>query len=210
MTPPPPARTLTEVLAQLWADTRAVHPTLPPVSIVVSTERPSADHSHDRWGDGSALQIVVSRETLEQGAEAVLTAVIHDAAHLRNWAAGVVDTTRHGHYHNARFRTSAEALGLSWPEGQLAPPSVGFRDVSFAQPARDCMPPLLLGTLQAAITDVLPELAPRRGSKQTSPRVTAECQCQPARKIQITPRALEQGPIICGICQGAFTSSRMA
>jgi hypothetical protein len=40
----------------------------------------------------------------------------------------------------------------------------------------------------------------RRGGQ----RVAVECACTPPRKLHLTPRQLEDGPVICGLCCAPF------
>ncbi|MFD0276186.1 hypothetical protein ACFVHB_20095 [Kitasatospora sp. NPDC127111] len=152
---------------------------------------------------------MVSRDTLAEGAEATLTALMHDAAHLLNWVNQVSDTTRRGSYHNRRFADAAEVVGLSWPDGKLAPASSGFRDVVLSDQVRAYPEtPKLLTELEAAITTTLPALAPRRESGKTRTRITAACACEQPRRITLTPSTLDRGMIICDVCRQPFKAAQ--
>jgi hypothetical protein len=35
-------------------------------------------------------------------------------------------------------------------------------------------------------------------------RIAVECACQPPRRIQLTPKAIDDGPVICGLCHATF------
>ena len=35
-------------------------------------------------------------------------------------------------------------------------------------------------------------------------RVAVECACQPPRKLHMTPKQIEDGPVICGVCGTPF------
>jgi hypothetical protein len=46
---------------------------------------------------------------------------------------------------------------------------------------------------------------PGKPAKRGGRRTAAECTCQPEpRRIQLTPKQIEDGPIICGLCRAPF------
>lgn len=93
----------------------------PPVTIVVKRDERAWGHttvakvwapSKVKEGDpASRFEIMISGENLRRGAEAVATTLLHEAAHARNLAAGVLDTDTNGR-HNLTFKTTAEEHGL--------------------------------------------------------------------------------------------------
>ena len=58
------------------------------------------------------FEIMISGENLARGAEAVAGTLLHEAAHARNLARGILDTDVNGR-HNAKFKTAAEEHGLT-------------------------------------------------------------------------------------------------
>jgi hypothetical protein len=40
--------------------------------------------------------------------------------------------------------------------------------------------------------------------KRGGRRVAVECGCQPPRKLHMTPKQIEDGPVICGLCRAPF------
>ena len=40
--------------------------------------------------------------------------------------------------------------------------------------------------------------------KRGGQRLAVECACQPPRKLHMTPRQIEDGPVICGVCGTSF------
>jgi hypothetical protein len=40
--------------------------------------------------------------------------------------------------------------------------------------------------------------------KRGGRRVAVECSCQPPRKLHMTPKQIEDGPVICGLCNAPF------
>jgi hypothetical protein len=46
---------------------------------------------------------------------------------------------------------------------------------------------------------------PGKPAKRGGRRAAAECACRPQpRRIQLTPKQIEEGPIICGLCCAPF------
>lgn len=148
--------------------------------------------------------LVVSADALEEGPEAVLTALLHDAAHILSWRRGVQDTTMRGSYHNARYLTSAEEVGLEWPVGAGRSSSRGFVDPRLTDAARRRHEQDLVA-LGPVIAQTLPHLiVPKSTSGRRTERITAQCQCDPPRLFRISASALEKGPITCGVCGELF------
>ena len=40
--------------------------------------------------------------------------------------------------------------------------------------------------------------------KRGGRRAAVECACQPPRKLHLTPKQIEDGPVICGVCREPF------
>ena len=69
----------------------------------------------ERWQakqPGALAEIFVGGEGLVRGARRVLATLLHEAAHGLAHKRGIKDTSRQGRYHNQRFKTIAEELGL--------------------------------------------------------------------------------------------------
>lgn len=65
--------------------------------------------------DGEARhEIMIASECLAAGAEQVLQTLIHEAVHALAEERGVKETSRQGRYHNKRFRSLAEELGMTY------------------------------------------------------------------------------------------------
>lgn len=95
------------------------HPEVPDVTIVVKRDGRAWGHttvariwSPAKGEEADRLEIMVSGENLARGAREVAATLIHEAAHARDLALGILDTDVNGR-HNAKFRASAEALGLT-------------------------------------------------------------------------------------------------
>lgn len=199
---------LLTALDALWERLRAEVPDLPPIRPTVSPTNRRGDHS-PRWiedDEGYILGLVVSADVLQEGAETVLEAVLHDAAHLLNWKRGVKDTTMRGAYHNQAFVTAAEEVGLLWPVDGQRTPSRGFEGVELGDEAKR-RHALDVRALDRAIPLVLPHLelpAAPRGSR--TDRLTLRCECDPPRSFRISRTIAATGPITCGVCGAEFTT----
>ena len=60
----------------------------------------------------SLSEVLITQDGLTDQAAQVLATLLHEAAHSVAWQRGISDTSRQGRYHNHRFRTVAEELGL--------------------------------------------------------------------------------------------------
>lgn len=209
--PTSPPGPLLQALDALWQRIRADHDELPAAQIVVTPSALRADHGPERWvwvDETTVTGLVVNAETLNEGPEAVVTFLRHEAAHLLNWRRGVKDTTMRGVYHNQSFLTAAEEVGLIWPEGAERVQGRGYNAPSLGDETR-AKHLADVEALTAAIAQSLPHLtvpppatSPRRGS-----RLAMQCACkdQP-RRIMVSPTIAELGPITCGVCRAPFTA----
>jgi hypothetical protein len=60
----------------------------------------------------SLPEVLITQELLADQAAQVLATLLHEAVHSVAWQRGIKDTSRQGRYHNHRFQTLAEELGL--------------------------------------------------------------------------------------------------
>jgi hypothetical protein len=95
------------------------HRDVPPATIVVKRDAKAWGHTTVAkvWGPrggkrADRLEIMISGENLARGAEAVAATLLHEAAHARDLANGILDTDVNGR-HNRKFADSAEKLGLT-------------------------------------------------------------------------------------------------
>lgn len=202
-----PPGVLTAALDALWGAVRTDHTELPEAHVTLSSARLSTNHAPDRWAlldDGSLTGLRVDVDTLKAGPLAVLTHILHEAAHVLCWLEGAQDVTTRGRYHNRVYLESAERVGLLWPfEG----PSSG---TGYASPAPTSQVKLhfsqWLQPLSPAIEDALPYLAVSTPSKRSTQaaRVSISCRCDPPRLARMSKTVLEKGPILCGVCGQPF------
>ena len=92
----------------------------PDVTIVVKRDERAWGHttvakvwapSKSKDDPANRFEIMISGENLRRGAEDVAATLLHEAAHARNLASGILDTDTNGR-HNLAFKTRAESHGL--------------------------------------------------------------------------------------------------
>ncbi|WP_425837368.1 hypothetical protein [Streptomyces fractus] len=198
---------LLQALTLLWERLRGDVPELPVIRPVVSHTPRSSDHrpSWTRTDDGAVAGLVINADTLQAGAEALLTSVLHDAVHVLNWQRDVKDVASRGIYHNASFLTAAEEVGLEWPEGAGRSGGTGYADVALTDAARE-RHASDLATLPEVIEQALPHIALPAKTRRATDRLTLSCQCTPPRKFRMSRTVAAQGPVICGVCSKEFTA----
>ena len=183
-------------------------------------------HWPERWvlegpGGQRAPELFVAGELLSAGGRAVLEVMLHEAAHALATRRGTKDTSAQGNrYHNKRFVALAAELGLRAPD---APDKVtGWSNCTLTgQPAfaayaevaaaidRARLPHLVDLTIPAGPggggEDQGDGDGPGKPAKRGGRRAAVECACLPEpRRIQLTPKQIEDGPIICGLCCAPF------
>ncbi len=211
-------------LEGVWAEIRARHPEVQPAVMITGSGTGKrrkkgltmGSHSADRWfsdpNNPLDPEVFLAGETIAMGSKDVLETLLHEAAHALCAARGVRDTSAQGNrYHNKEFAKAAKELGLEPP--QRGAPVVGFSECLLtADTLRQYGKQL--GALERATLPYLPygdkagEQAPKPEeedpTKKTSRRQRVVCKCEPERVLQLTPKALRDGPIICGVCTEHF------
>ncbi|WP_405620257.1 hypothetical protein [Streptomyces sp. NBC_00076] len=199
---------LLTVLDALWERLRADVPELPRIRPTVSPTTRRRDHGPERWtsdDDGSVSGFVATADVLSDGADAVLTMVLHEAAHVLNWVRDIKDTTMRGAYHNQAFLAAAEEVGLLWHNDAQRTAGRGYEGVALSSEARERHREDL-DALGETIPLVLPHLElPTSSSAGRVDRLTLRCSCDPARSFRISQTVAAKGPILCGVCGAPFT-----
>jgi hypothetical protein len=201
------AGALLAALEHAWLAIRQQHPDLPVAQIIVaqgSGQRGGRVRGHlapDRWqtaDNGGELvhELLIAGESLAMGAEEVFGTQLHEAAHALAIARRIADTSRDGRYHNARYRTLAEELGLLVErDAQL-----GWSTTSLTPATRERYASAI-AAIAAAITRHRlrePTLGAARNLR------AAMCACP--RRIRVAPRTLQAGAITCEVCGQQFTT----
>ena len=151
---------------------------------------------HTTRGTDAIDEIVLAGEALQRPSPQVLATLLHEATHILARTREIQDTSRQGRYHNARFKTLAQELGLA--------------------PAKDANAGWAITTLprstarqyDAAIARLDHALTIRRRHESTAPAhpisSTAVCLCACGRRIRIARSVLARGDIHCAVCAQPF------
>lgn len=184
-------------------------------------------HAADRWVTDQAKgtrapELFIAGEILarDDAGRLVVETMLHEAAHAVAHARKIQDTTSSGNrYHNKRFARIAQELGLCPPAKRAD--IIGYSECTLT----DATATRYATVIKAIDTASLPYLSaagigigtagpgeegeeetgeaegePKRGGK----RQAAECACNPPRRLQVSPKQLETGAIICGNCEAEF------
>jgi hypothetical protein len=181
-----------------------------------------------RWEntEGSAHELFISGEGLVDGGRSVMATLVHEAAHGHNVATGVVDVSRGGRYHNGKFKSQAEAMGLElvhtkslgWSASELS--AAGLKmyaaaikrlDVAIADHYRRLEADVILGpgttgSGTGAAGGTIGRGHGGRGTGRTSSNngVSLHCECSTPRRIRLAGSVAELGTITCDLCGHIF------
>ena len=203
---------------------RRRHPEVPAATIVVKRDNRAWGHTTvgKVWGPKGAksadrLEIMISGENLSRGAVAVVATLLHEAAHARNLAAGVLDTDVNGR-HNRKFAESAELLGLTvkdagrlgWTVTSLTPKQAKAWAAVVAQVKRGLDKAAAARHPVAVVNPTTGKPVPVPGKGITGPRTRtgnrnlarAECGC--GKVIRASLGVLEACKPTCQVCGEAF------
>jgi hypothetical protein len=198
-------------LEQAWADIRTRNPDVPPAVIVlgagsIGTPTGSLRLGHFaamRWrtdqptGSGELLaEVFVGGEGLARGPVDVLGTLLHEAAHALAHVRQIKDTSRQGRWHNARFKTLAEELGITVTQD----PRIGWSPTTLPDATRIEYAGTITALRQALRLYRSAETTAMGPKKPTAP----PCVCGCGRKIRVSPTILAAGPITCGVCGEDF------
>ncbi|MGW4652313.1 hypothetical protein [Kitasatospora sp. NPDC004289] len=196
-----------------WQEIRRRHPDVPHLA-VATAGGPAADPTRCatlRTGreftrDGTlTVELQVSPAVLCHGGRATLQALLHHAAHGIARRRGVKEVSSGYRWHNKHFVRIARDLGLTPP--RRATPVVGMTDCRLGdtEAARWSEVISLLDAAAAAQLEAVVQSTATPRSPRSGSRFAVVCaECAPPRRLQITPFALEQGPLLCGVCLTKF------
>jgi hypothetical protein len=193
------------VLEDTWQAIRVSHPEIPLVVIIVAsgTDGKQARYGHHapgRWhvNHEERTEIMISGEGLRRDARDVLGTLLHEAAHALAAARGIKDTSRQGRYHNTKFKTLAEELGINL----TFDPAIGWSITTVPDRTAEAYADQM-AALHAAMTlwrtDEMLAPAQRRNTNL----IAAICPC--GRSIRAAASTLAEAPIICTACGEPFT-----
>ena len=174
-----------------------------------------------RWiADGQLRgEVLLAGEALHLHATQVFEVLLHEATHGLNAARGIKDSSRGGRYHNTKFKSTAEELGL---QVSLLPPYGWSKtELTFAARERYISEIQQLGDAmriarRVALTQTATVGGPSTGGPEAGGNLdelrratppAAVCGC--GRRMRMAPRVLKLGPVYCGLCNAPFTSEHI-
>lgn len=197
---------LVSALEDAWKAIAAEHPELPAAVLITGAGSLGAKRglrlghfAAERWQPdrpGALAEIFVGGEGLARGARPVLATLLHEGAHALAHRRAVKDTSREGRYHNQRFKTIAEELGLKVEHH----PSLGWSLTSLPASTAGRYAPTIK-QLERALTGhrQAEAAAGRRPDRNLKP-----CECRCPRRIRVAAGVLALGPISCELCKQPF------
>jgi hypothetical protein len=148
-----------------------------------------------RQAAASLSEVLITADGLTLSAADLMGILVHEAAHAIAFHRGIKDTSRQGRYHNQRFKTIAEEIGLDvsrdpvwgWSLTALSDPTAAL----YRDPSRE-----LADALRA-----VGQRDPQSASPALRPVHTAlMCECGPRQRVGRTRSAVHGA--ICGACRG--------
>ena len=146
--------------------------------------------------------------------------MLHEAAHAIAHTRSIKDTSADGNrYHNREFAKLATELGLLPPAKPV--PTYGFSESVITDETAAKYAAVIAAIKKASLPYLDGVTVPGTtggttgegdgeeegegdGKKRGGKRRAVTCGCTPARKLQISPKQLEVGAIICGVCEQEF------
>ncbi|WP_216917990.1 hypothetical protein [Nocardia noduli] len=222
---------LATAIDTVWAAIRAHHPDVPDVVVAVASGSQGRGRGlrlghfgPDRWEHAGRWmpELFVGAEGLASGPREVLATLLHEAAHGIATTREISETSDNGRYHNKKFKTLAEELGLTPARHQRCGWSLttmpddtasGYaRELSILRRAivahrrpehpdndADGTEQDTDGTDTESDDDAAEEKAQDRNAR---PFV---CGCPTPRRIRAHKKIIDAGPILCGLCHKPFT-----
>jgi hypothetical protein len=203
-TPDGAASLLVAALEHAWHAIRTHHPQVPEAVLVVASgsegKRLNLGHfAPHRWQVNGAdrHEVLVGGEGLQRGPIDVLGTLLHEAAHGLAQARSIADTSRQGRYHNCRYATLAQELGLDvatvkpigWSATTVPTPTAA----AYAGQLEDLAAALVLWRRQE-----------HRIGAGTRSRNLLAATCGCGRRIRVAKATLAEAPILCGTCEQPF------
>jgi DnaJ domain len=193
---------LLAVLEDAWQSSRQRHPQIPPVVIIVASggngrQRAYGHHAPHRWHAAGTdhTEIMISGEGLARDAASVLGTLLHEAAHALAAARGIQDTSRQGRYHNQKYKTCAEELGITVEHDSR----IGW-SLTTVPEATARRYAVQIAALAEAMTlwRHAEQQTARGGNGGRSTNLPAAC-CPCGRLIRIAASTLAAAPVICRV-----------
>jgi len=197
-----PTTTIQSALDAALTVIKSHNPNVPSALAVIIAPKKGA-HGYflpNAWQDnggehnGSARhEIAMNPQSFDKGAEQVLTTLIHETAHALAHVTGVKDTSRQGRFHNNKFRTIADAMGLVTTDDD----KIGTRTPGLQSWAKESY----AGTL-ANLESVLVTFRKPDADKPKAPKTTIRIQCGCEQPVTVPIKWWEtmEDVLQCSLC----------
>ncbi|MFE7664736.1 hypothetical protein [Streptomyces celluloflavus] len=185
----------------------------------------------DFWAvpqEGSrASELFIAGELIALGGRPVLQVLLHEGAHGIAYARKIKDRSGDGkRYHNRKFVALAEEMGLKGPSAPIK--THGWTNCSLPDETAERYADVIAELDAAALPYLGASPAPSAGEddehqgddadgegddgareepekkRRAGKRFAVECECETPRRLQISPKSFEDGPLICGVCAKRF------
>ena len=140
-------------------------------------------------------ELLIVAEHLKSGRAAFET-LLHEATHAIAQGRGIQDCSRGGRYHNAKFQELAEEMLLRADRMD----NYGFARTSLTREAEERYV-VTIKTIDRAIKAYRKSMT-AMGVRGRCKTVAMVCPC--GRLVRVSRQVRNQGPIICGLCEGVF------
>ncbi|MGD9693904.1 MAG: hypothetical protein AB7O92_08315 [Acidimicrobiia bacterium] len=167
-------------------------------------------------------EVLLAGEALHLPPAQVFEVLLHEAGHGLNAVRGFKDTSRGGRYHNARFKATAEELGLvvsqmppyGWAQTELGPEALMAYESDIAaigdamRIARRIGGSVRLGGAEetAEVGGGAEDGSAAADGERGPTSGPAMCGC--GRRMRMAPSVLAQGPVLCGLCGQQFSAEQ--
>ncbi len=220
-----------------WRAIQEHHPDLPDTVIVLGSgiERGRLVKLGHWWSGqwvvdhGARSEVLIAGEALHLPASDVFQILLHEAAHGISAARSVKDTSRAGRYHNQRFKTIAQNVGLrvrrqdpyGWAHTELTPTT----RLRYTEPIGVLADEMHLARTLPRNIHIGPDNDDHdhendhgrdgdrghdrddgHGNGRSTASPPAMCGC--GRRLRMAPSVLAQGPVVCGLCGQDFATDR--
>ena len=217
-----------------WEQIQGRHPEVPDVVVTFGAGTIGAAPGTVRLGHFAAArwateaeaietpmhELFIGGEGLTRGAVCLLGTLLHEAAHALAHARGIKDTSRQGRYHNGKFKTTAEEMGITVTKVG----AIGWSETTVPDETTDeyAAEIALLGLAIRAYRraegggmvgvaggeddgdDQGEQDDDEKEAKKRRNGVSAICGCEKPRRIRVAWTVWETGPITCGVCGHDF------
>lgn len=203
-TPIPTSAALISVLQTTWDAIRKQHPDTPEAILTFGDGNRGKKLAYGHFathmwkvGERTVCEVFVGGEGLERGALATFGTLMHEAAHGVAHTREVKDTSRQGNFHNAKFKVIGEELGLELQHSK----EIGW-SVTTVPDATALIWEEHIAALDGVIGMYRLPAMKRADASANKNNLVSECAC--GRKMRMSKRTMELGPVVCGVCDEPF------